>query len=176
MRTYDLTPLFRTSIGFDRMSRLMDAALKLEDSAKGYPPYNIAKRGEHDYRITLAVAGFSEGDLEITSYENSLTIKGKSSPEEEGLRYLHRGIAGRAFERRFQLADHVKVRGARIENGLLHIELEREIPEALKPRTIAIQTVTGSPAVETQEVVEAAAEPKAKPAPKRRRTKAIAAK
>ena len=150
MRTYDLTPLFRTSVGFDRMSRLMDAALQMEGTAKGYPPYNIAKCDEHEYRITLAVAGFSESDLEITSFENSLTIKGKSNSEDEGLRYLHRGIAGRAFERRFQLADHVKVRGANLENGLLHIELEREVPEALKPRSIAIQTITSTPAVDTK--------------------------
>ena len=102
MRTYDLTPLFRTSIGFDRMSRLMDAALKLEDSAKGIPRTTSPKRGEHDYRITLAVAGFDERDLDITAFENTLIIKGKSGVEEEGLRYLHRGIAGRSFERRFQ--------------------------------------------------------------------------
>ena len=150
MRTYDLTPLFRTSIGFDRISRLMDAAMKLEDNAKGYPPYNIARRDEHEYRITLAVAGFSECDLEITAFENTLTIKGKSNGEDESLRYLHRGIAGRAFERRFQLADHVKVRGARLENGLLHVELEREVPEALKPRSIAIQTVTSAPVVQAR--------------------------
>lgn len=168
MRTYDLTPLFRTSIGFDRMSRLMDAALKLEDTAKGYPPYNIAKKGEHDYRITLAVAGFDERDLDITAFENTLIIKGKSSVEEEGLRYLHRGIAGRSFERRFQLADHVKVRGARLENGLLNIELEREIPEALKPRSIAIQTVTSA----STESSEPAIEEK----PKKKRSKSVAAK
>ena len=148
MRTYDLTPLFRTSIGFDRMSRLMDAAMKLEDSAKGYPPYNIAKKGEDTYRITLAVAGFSESDLQITAHENTLTISGKNNAEEDDLRYLHRGIAGRAFERRFQLADHVKVRGAKLENGLLHIEMEREIPEALKPRNIAIQTIASTPVIE----------------------------
>ena len=148
MRTYDLTPLFRTSIGFDRMSRLMDAALKLEDSAKGYPPYNIAKKGEDTYQITLAVAGFSEADLQITAHENTLTIAGKITSEEDDLRYLHRGIAGRAFERRFQLADHVKVRGAKLENGLLHVEMEREIPEALKPRNIAIQTIASTPAIE----------------------------
>ena len=150
MRTYDMTPLFRTSIGFDRISRLMDAAMKLEDNAKGYPPYNIARRDEHEYRITLAVAGFAEADLEITSFENTLTFKGKSNNEDNDFRYLHRGIAGRAFERRFQLADHVKVRGARLENGLLHVELEREVPEALKPRSISIQTVTSAPAVEAK--------------------------
>ena len=168
MRTYDLTPLFRTSIGFDRMSRLMDAALKLEDSAKGYPPYNIAKKGEHDYRITLAVAGFAESDLDITAFENTLTIKGKSRTEDEDLRFLHRGIAGRSFERRFQLADHVKVRGASLENGLLHVALEREIPEALKPRSISIQTVAPTSAIE--------AEPAEEAAPKKRRSKSIAAK
>jgi molecular chaperone IbpA len=162
MRTYDLTPLIRTSIGFDRMTRLMDAALKLEDNAKGYPPYNIAKKGEDEFRITLAVAGFAEEDLEITSHENTLTIKGKSATDDSDFRYLHRGIAGRAFERRFQLADHVKVRGAQLENGLLHVSMEREIPEALKPRSIAIQTVASAPVIEEK--------------PAQRKTKAAAAK
>ena len=138
MRTYDMTPLFRTSVGFDRMSRLMDAALQLEGAHKGYPPYNIIKSGDDAYQITLAVAGFSLSDLHIQSENNTLTVSGRQNAAEEPVEYLHRGIAGRAFERRFQLADHIKVVGARLENGLLHVDLEREIPEALKPRVIAI--------------------------------------
>lgn len=140
MRTFDLTPLFRTTVGFDRMDQLLNAAMQLETKASTYPPYNIARAGEDAYRITLAVAGFSEADLDITVQENRLTVTGKSGEDAETLEYLHRGIAGRAFERRFQLADHIKVTDARMENGLLHIELAREIPEALKPRTIAIAT------------------------------------
>ena len=138
MRALDMTPLFRTSVGFDRMSRLMDAAIQMETATKGYPPYNIVKREENDYEITLAVAGFSESELTIESKENTLTVTGRHENESEKLNYLHRGIAGRAFERRFQLADHIKVVGAKLENGLLHIALEREIPEALKPRLIPI--------------------------------------
>jgi len=140
MRSYDLTPLFRTSVGFDRMSRLMDAALQMESAAKGYPPYNIAKRDENDYQITLAVAGFSEEQLHVEFKENTLSITGKQGTGKDETEFLHRGIAGRAFERRFQLADHIKAVGAKLENGLLHIELEREIPEALKARTIPIQS------------------------------------
>jgi molecular chaperone IbpA len=140
MQTFDLTPLFRTSVGFDRMSRLMDAALTIEQSTKKYPPYNIVKKGENGYGITLAVAGFSENELEITSQENTLVISGRSEQAAEGVEYLYQGIAGRSFKRHFQLADHVKVVGASLENGLLHVELEREIPERLKRRTIAIRT------------------------------------
>ena len=140
MRTFDLTPLFRTTVGFDRMDQLLNAAMQLEGKATSYPPYNIARAGEDAYRITLAVAGFGEDNLDITVQESRLTVTGHSDESSESVEYLHRGIAGRAFERRFQLADHIKVTGARMENGLLHIELMREIPEALKPRTIAIQT------------------------------------
>lgn len=138
MRTYDLTPLFRTSVGFDRMSRLMEAALQMDGTAKGYPPYNIAKRDQDQYRVSLAVAGFAEGELNIELHNNQLTVSGRRNDESDGLEYLHQGIAGRAFERRFQLADHIKVVGASLEHGLLHIELEREVPEALKPRSIPI--------------------------------------
>ena len=138
MRNYDLTPLFRTSIGFDRMGHLLDAAMQLESKANSYPPYNIVRAGDDAYRITLAVAGFAEADLDITVQENRLTVTGRNADEEKSVEYLHRGIAGRAFERRFQLADHIEVTGARLDNGLLHIGLVREIPEALKPRTIAI--------------------------------------
>lgn len=138
MRAFDMTPLFRTSVGFDRMHRLMDAAVQMESAAKSYPPYNIEKIDENDYRITLAVAGFSEDELSIESKENTLTVTGRKAETEAKVEYLHRGIAGRAFERRFQLADHIKVVGAHLENGLLHVALEREIPEALKPRLIPI--------------------------------------
>ena len=135
---FDLTPLFRTSIGFDRMAQLLDQANRI-DQTPSYPPYNIESLDENNYRITLALAGFSDQDLEITSEQNTLTVKGKKESEVQG-NFIHRGIANRSFERRFQLADHVRVKGATMNNGLLHIELEREIPEAMKPRTIAIGT------------------------------------
>ena len=138
MRTYDLTPLFRTSVGFDRMSRLMDAALQLEGTAKGYPPYNIVKQEQDRYRITLAVAGFAEDQLSIELHNNQLTVTGTNAGNDDAIEFLHHGIAGRSFERRFQLADHIHVVGAHMENGLLHVELEREVPEALKPRAIPI--------------------------------------
>ncbi len=138
MRTFDFTPLFRSTVGFDRMSRLLDAAAQLDDSAAAYPPYNIERRGEDLYRISMAVAGFADSDLEITQAENSLIVKGRARPQAEEGSFLYRGIAGRAFERRFQLADFIRVTGASLQNGLLHIELAREVPEALKPRTIPI--------------------------------------
>lgn len=133
---FDLTPLFRTSIGFDRMAQLLDQANRI-DQTPSYPPYNIETLGENNYRITLAIAGFCEQDLEITSEQNTLTVKGKKETDGER-QFIHQGIANRSFERRFQLADHVLVKSADMDNGLLHIELEREIPEAMKPRTIAI--------------------------------------
>lgn len=135
---FDLTPLFRTSIGFDRMAQLLDQANRI-DQTPSYPPYNIESIDDNHYRITLALAGFGDNDLEITSEQNTLTVKGKKDNDVEG-KFIHRGIANRSFERRFQLADHVKVKAANMNNGLLHIELEREIPEAMKPRTIAIGT------------------------------------
>lgn len=139
MTRFDLSPLFRTSVGFDRVSRMMDAAMELERQTVQYPPYNIAKTGEHDYRITLAVAGFSRDDLDITLEDRVLTVKStRHDEEEEGVVYLHRGIAGRSFERRFTLADHIQVADAQLADGLLHITLERVIPEALKPRRIEI--------------------------------------
>ncbi|WP_119460268.1 Hsp20 family protein [Rhodospirillaceae bacterium SYSU D60014] len=139
MRNYDLSPLFRSTVGFDRMTRLLDAATRLDDSALSYPPYNIEKTGENAYRITMAVAGFGEDDLNITAQENSLVISGKVDKPEEERKFLYRGIAGRAFERRFELAEHIKVTGASLANGLLHVELVREIPEAMKPRSIKIE-------------------------------------
>ncbi|GJM06186.1 MAG: heat-shock protein IbpA [marine bacterium B5-7] len=135
---FDLTPLFRTSVGFDRMAQLLDQANRI-DQTPSYPPYNIESIDDNNYRITLALAGFGDNDLEITSEQNTLTVKGKKENDVEG-KFIHRGIANRTFERRFQLADHVKVRAANMNNGLLHIELEREIPEEMKPRTISIGT------------------------------------
>ncbi len=139
MRTFDMTPLFRNSVGFDRMARLMDGVAA--DQVPTYPPYNIERVDEDAYRITMAVAGFAESELDVQVKENQLTITGrveKSESEDENNQYLHRGIAERAFERRFNLADHIKVAGADLVNGLLHVDLVREVPEAMKPRTIAI--------------------------------------
>ncbi len=136
MRTYDLTPLYRNSVGFDRLFDLLDSAGKVD--ASGYPPYNIERVDEDDYRITLAVAGFGEDDLDITVHENTLTIAGKRPEGDDARTYLHQGIAGRSFERRFQLADHVRIDGASLVNGLLNVDLRREVPEAKKPRKIAI--------------------------------------
>ena len=136
MRSYDLTPLYRNTVGFDRIFDLLDNAGKVE--AGGYPPYNIERISEDDYRITLAVAGFSEVDLDIVVHENTLTVTGSRPEGEDGREFLHQGIAGRSFERRFQLAEHVKIDGASLVNGLLNIELKREVPEAKKPRKIAI--------------------------------------
>jgi len=132
MRTYDLSPLFRSTIGFDRLGRLLETSLTTEGVT--YPPYNIEKLGENAYRLTMAVAGFGENDIDLTVQDNALTIRGKAQPEPETAQYLHRGIAGRAFERHFQLADHVEVEGARLEHGLLHVELVRRIPEAEEDR------------------------------------------
>ena len=140
MTSYDLSPLFRTSVGFDRLNRLMDAAMQMEGASKGYPPYNIAKTGSDRYRISLAVAGFDDSQLHIELNNNQLKVTGSTAASEtaENVEYLHKGIAGRSFERRFQLADHINVVGANSRNGLLHVELERVIPEALRPRTIPI--------------------------------------
>jgi len=138
MTTFDFSPLYRTSIGFDRLASMMSSATR-QDQGNSYPPYNILATGEDQYRITMAVAGFSEGDLDITTEHNRLLITGNRGDEQaEQGEYLHRGIATRSFERRFNLADHVKVVGANLGNGLLHIDLERELPEAMKPRSIKI--------------------------------------
>ncbi|MET4701544.1 molecular chaperone IbpA [Constrictibacter sp. MBR-5] len=140
MRTYDFSPLFRSTVGFDRVSRLLDAALQGADSGQGYPPYNIAKVGEDQYRITMAVAGFTEADVELVQQENTLLVRGRrAESDDEGVSYLHRGIASRSFEHRFQLADHIQVSGASLENGLLDIQLVREVPEAKKPRVISVR-------------------------------------
>ena len=153
MNAIDFSPLFRTAIGFDRLARLMDSA-RTAPEGNGYPPYNIEKTGDDRYVLTMAVAGFSEAELEITAQENTLTIAGRPHAQpEEGRRFLHRGIAGRAFERRFVLADHIVVEGAELAHGLLHVALRHVVPEALKPRRITVQP--GRPAI-TGEASQAA--------------------
>ena len=148
--TFDLTPLFRSTIGFDNLSRLMETASQFDPKQAAYPPYNIEKLGEDEYRISMAVAGFGEGDIEITVEDNSLLIAGKAVEEDSGASYLHRGIAKRAFERRFQLADHIKVAGANLENGLLHVELVREVPEEKRPRSISIERKPARKTIESK--------------------------
>jgi molecular chaperone IbpA len=148
MTRYDLSPLFRSTVGFDRLARLVDTANRVDDATLSYPPYNIEKIGDEAYRVTMAVAGFAEDELDIIVHENSLTVSGKAKDDEKPGEFLHRGIARRAFERRFQLADHIKVTGAKLANGLLDIELVREVPEQLKPRKIDIV-----PAVKAQSAV-----------------------
>ncbi len=145
MRHYDLTPLYRSTVGFDRLGSLLDTLNSYEGDAPAYPPYNIERVSENDYRISMAVAGFSDADLDIEVKEHTLSIRGDKQAEQENSTYLHRGIAARSFERRFQLADHVVVKGASLENGLLHVDLVREIPEAMKPRTIEITTRSDAP-------------------------------
>ena len=138
MDRFDFSPLFRSTIGFDRLTRLVDAATRVDNTALAYPPYNIEKTGEDAYRLTMAVAGFSGDELDVTVQENTLLVTGKAKKETENNNYLHRGIARRAFERRFSLADHIKVVGASLSNGMLHVDLTREVPEASKPRKIQI--------------------------------------
>jgi molecular chaperone IbpA len=142
MRSYDFSPLFRSSVGFDRLAQLMDSA---RADVPSYPPYNIERTGEDQYRITLAVAGFAENDIEITAQENALSVVGKQPKDEAPKSLLYRGIAGRPFQRRFELAEYIRVTGASLENGLLHIELVREVPEAVKPRSIKIGTKVEQP-------------------------------
>jgi molecular chaperone IbpA len=139
MRHVDFSPLYRSTVGFDRLFTMLDS-LGQPDGAQTYPPYNIERTGEDAYRISMAVAGFSEDEISIEAHRNVLTVKGEKAETEdkEGSELLYRGIASRAFERRFQLADHVDVQGASLKNGLLHIELKRNIPEEMKPRRIAI--------------------------------------
>ncbi len=142
MRHIDLSPLYRSTVGFDRMFSLLDSMTGADNVGNGYPPYNIERTGENAYRITMAVAGFAESDLDIQIKESILRVRGeKAAPAgEEQAEMLYRGIAERGFERRFQIADHVEVEGASLANGLLHIDLVREIPEAMKPRSIKIGT------------------------------------
>ncbi len=138
MRSFDFAPLHRASIGFDQIADLMDRVMTTEAPQPSYPPYNIEKTAEDAYRISIAVAGFSDADLSVEVKENALVVAAKKADDGADKSYLHRGIATRAFERRFTLADHVRVTGASHENGMLHIDLQREIPEALKPRRIEI--------------------------------------
>ncbi len=140
MRSFDFAPLHRATIGFDQIADMMDRVLTNDVAQPSYPPYNIEKTDADTYRISVAVAGFSESDLSVEVKENALIVAGKKATEDKDRSYLHRGIATRAFERRFALADHVRVTGASHENGMLHIDLKREVPEALKPRRIEISS------------------------------------
>jgi len=152
MRQFDLSPLYRSTIGFDRLFNMIDQAAGLE-AVPTYPPYNIERTGENAYRISVAVAGFAAPDLSIESKENTLTIRGSRERDAEAAaktEMLYQGIAARSFERRFQLADHVHVSGATLENGLLHVDLVRELPEAQKPRQIPIATQAAKPTVASQ--------------------------
>ncbi|WP_375260056.1 Hsp20 family protein [Citreimonas sp.] len=155
MRHYDFAPLYRATVGFDQIADLMDRVLANDVSQPGYPPYNIEKTADDAYRISIAVAGFSDEDLTVEVKEGALLVSArKSGDDAEGRTYLHRGIATRAFERRFHLADHVRVTGASHENGMLHIDLMREVPEALKPRRIEIAKAQPRQAV-TRDVQDA---------------------
>ena len=158
MRSFDLSPLFRYSVGFDRLDDLFETAFR-GTQEPSYPPYNIVKTGQDAYRITLAVAGFGENELELVAQENVLTVRGKANDAEaeKNVAYLHRGIARRAFEHRFQLADHVKVTGATLADGLLSIELQREIPESMRPRRITIGTANDALESPAQRQIEARA-------------------
>ena len=151
MRTFDFSPLYRSTVGFDSVTRLLESALRADEGQNSYPPYNIEKTGEDAYRLTMAVAGFGQDELDITVHENTLIVTGKGHKDDENGRYLHRGIARRAFERRFSLAEHLKVTGASLDNGLLHVELVREVPEAMKPRQIKIE---GAPPASRPQVTE----------------------
>lgn len=155
MRHVDFTPLYRSTVGFDRLFSMLDQLGASDGGAQTYPPYNIERTGENAYRITIAVAGFSDADLSIEARENTLTVKGEKKPatEEKTAEVLYRGIASRAFERRFQLADHVEVKGASLENGLLHIDLAREIPEEKKSRQIPIGKADGLRQIEASTTV-----------------------
>ena len=142
MTSIDLSPLYRSSVGFDRFGSLLDSALRSEQINAGYPPYNIEVLEENHYEIALAVAGFKQSELAIQTESGVLTVRGKKeSDSNESRQYLHKGIASRTFERKFNLADHVNVTGAKLENGLLFVTLEKEIPDAMKPKTISIENV-----------------------------------
>ena len=146
MRTFDFSPLYRSTVGFDRLFEMLDQATRVEPMTN-WPPYNIEKTGEDQYRITMAVAGFSPDEIELTQHENALIVSGQKHPEPEGVQVLHRGIATRSFKQTFNLADHVKVTAANLDNGLLTVELKREVPEELKPRRIQIMNGAGQKAL-----------------------------
>lgn len=150
MNTIDLSPLYRSSIGFDRFATLLDSALRAEQAATGYPPYNIEQKDENRYSITLAVAGFERSELDLQVEKNVLTVRGKKANTAEDRKYLYQGIATRSFERKFNLAEHVEVSDAQLDNGLLTINLVREVPEAMKPRTIAIGSTSNGSVLEHQ--------------------------
>ena len=143
MTNFDFSPLYRTTVGFDHLSTLLDNIHRSDRTANSYPPYNIELINENNYQITMAVSGFNSDELDIKSEHRTLTIKGQKHPDENTRNYLHQGIAARNFERKFQLADHIEITGAQLENGLLHIDLAREIPEAMKPKTIPINEGKG---------------------------------
>jgi molecular chaperone IbpA len=147
MRTIDFSPLYRSAVGFDRLAALLDAAAS-QDSPSGYPPYNIERLGENDYRVEIAVAGFKPEELQVDVKENLLTVQGRKSGSDDSRRFLHRGLAERNFERRFQLADFMVVTEAKLADGLLSVSLRRELPEQLKPRTIPISTTAPAPQIE----------------------------
>ncbi len=158
MRSFDFAPLNRATVGFDQIADLMDRIMANDVGQSSYPPYNIEKTAADAYRISIAVAGFSEADLSVEMRDHALIVSAKKAEEDQGRTYLHRGIATRAFERRFTLADHVRVTGATHENGMLHIDLKREVPEALKPRRIEITSAKPADArLASSEVVEAKA-------------------
>jgi len=150
---YDFSPLFRSSIGFDHLFNLLENAARLQP-IENWPPYNIEKTGEDQYRLTMAVAGFSTDDLEITKHQNTLIVSGRKGEEPTGSEVLYQGIAKRTFERRFQLADYVEVTGASVADGLLTIDLVREVPESMKPKRIPVQTGASLPAAESSRQIE----------------------
>ncbi|WP_275406495.1 Hsp20 family protein [Rhodoligotrophos defluvii] len=152
---FDLTPLYRSTVGFDRLGSLLESLANV-DASNGYPPYNIERLGDDQYRITMAVAGFKPEELHVEVKEQALSISGRKAEKSQnsGGAFLHQGIASRSFERRFQLADYVKVTGAKLENGLLHIELTREVPEAAKPRVIAIASGDSTKTIEEKKVID----------------------
>jgi molecular chaperone IbpA len=157
MRGFDFSPLYRSTVGFDRLANLLETVAQVDTVASAYPPYNIEQVAENDYRISMAVAGFSEPELTIEVKEGVLSITGKRAAEETKSHFLYQGIAGRSFERRFQLADHMEVHGARLENGLLHVDIVRVIPEANRARKIAIAASTGKqPQIVDSKVADAA--------------------
>ena len=158
MRTVDFSPLYRSTVGFDRLFSLLDTMGTPDNNAQSYPPYNIERTGETTYRISMAVAGFDDSELTIEAKRNHLTVTGKKAETENDAEnaYLYRGIASRGFERRFHTADHVEVTGANLKNGLLHIDLKREVPEELKPRRIAIETIKTNSNAQVQIEAQAA--------------------
>ena len=143
MTSFDFSPLYRTTVGFDHLSTLLDNIHRSDRAVNSYPPYNIELINENNYQITMAVSGFKSDELDIKSEQRTLTVRGQKHPDQNSRNFLHQGIAARNFERKFQLADYIEITGAQLENGLLHIELAREIPEAMKPKTIPIKEGKG---------------------------------